>query len=955
MVAAAAGWEMSPAIQGRGSELAAVERFLDRAAGHRALLVIEGEPGIGKTTVWEVALATAAERGFEVLSARPVAAEASLPLSGFGDLLLPVVGRAAGSLPPVQRHALEVALLLGDPTDAPADERTLGVAATALLRDLAADRAVLLAIDDLQWLDPSSARILAYALRRLAGERIGLLVSRRGGTAEIVSDLETWADSERWDRLVLGPLSVAALHALLQDRLGRSFSRLAMVRIQAESRGNPYYALEIARAIMRSGEMVGPGRPLPIPESLSGLTSERIATLPLATREALLLAALALEPPTFSLLRRSGIEDPEATLEPAVAEGIVGIQGDEVRFSHPLVASAVTSRASTERARATHAVLATVVESDQARAQHRARASAGPDAEAALDLDRAAAQARLRGAPIAAAELYELAANLTPPDDGERRFDRLHEAAACYFETGESQRAADLLEALIGAQPAGLGRASALQLLAQVRARSLSFVQALSLAAEARAEADGDPTLAAGCELDLAFYAFCLGDLPAAVTHTRAALPYAEAAGLDALRAVAVACVSIAEFMLGQGWSAERMAEALALEDPLRAGPFELRPSFVHGLLLLWTGELDDALAQLTTLWTDLLDRGQDASVPFLALPLVVGALWRGDTVRAAAYAETTLQLAAINGEPVVRGLALSARALVDALTGSAEAVRSGATEALLLFRASQFNIYASWPLSALGLVELSLGNWGTVDELLRPLADGIVAMPAADPILGVVLPDEVEALVALGERTRAERYVAWLEEGGRRLDRPWALALAARSRGMLAAAAGDLDGALRCLDEALEHHQRLPIPFELARTLLVKGQVHRRRKEKRLARDTLEAALRSFEEIGAPMWAVRARSELARIGLRPGAPTELTDTERRVAELAARGMTNRQVAQAAFVSPKTVDNVLGRVYRKLGIASRAELGARMAASAAPAQDAEPASSASDRPRQPRR
>ena len=924
---------------GRATELAAVERLLDRSTGRFATLVIEGEPGIGKTTLLAAASEAAARRGFEVLAAGPAPSEASLPLSGYGDLFGQLVPTATGLLPAPQSRAVEVALLLREPLGHPADQRTLAVATTTLLRALSRDRPVLVAIDDVQWLDDSSARLLAYAARRLTDARVGLATTWRGvvpgadprGVVPGADPLglAAWVEQERAERVTVGPMSVAALHALLLERTGQSFSRYATIRIHDQSAGNPFYALEIARAVLQAGEPLAPGLPLPIPETLAALTTERIRTLRGATRVALEATAVALEPPTLATLVRIGITNPRRSLGPALRDGVLQIDHERVRFAHPLLASAVLADTPPARLRELHRALSVAAESAEARAQHRARSSEGPDEEAADALDAAATRSRLRGAPIAAGELLEAARAITPPEQATVAADRAHRSAQSYFEGGATRRAARLLETLIETAPAGPARARSLQLLGQVRARSLSLEDAQSLAVRAIGEAGDDALTATGIELDIAFYAFCLGDLSTAHVHASAALELAEVAGLDGPRSDALACLAMTEFWLGRGVAEARMTEALAGEDRSRTGPLEMRPHFVDALLRLWTGDLDGAHARLTALRDELVERGEDTALPFLSLFLVVGALWRGDLPTASSAADAAWDTASLNGEPVAIALALSERALVDAICGPPEHAREAATRALELFRSSQWNLYLTWPLWALGLVELSLGNAAGVDAWLGPLADGIVAIDGADPVLGIVLPDEIEALAAMGETARAERYLAWLEDGGRRLDRTWALAAAARCRGILAAAHGDLHAAVAALDAAVSGQTAMP--FELARTLLVKGQVHRRRKEKRLAAGALEAAIDIFDRVGAPAWSERAHRELVRVGRRPNAPTALTATELQVAELAARGLTNRQVAEQAFLSPKTVDNVLGRVYRKLAIGSRAQLGAMMA------------------------
>lgn len=922
---------MKHGVIGRGAELAAVGRLLDRAATMGAVLTIEGESGIGKTILWNAGLQIAAERDFAVLSARPAESEAGLPLSGFGDLFGSLADVRLRGLPPPQRAAIEVALIIREPIGDPSDERTLAVATTTFLREMTADQPVLIAVDDLQWLDTTTARLLSYAIRRLGDRRLGLIATiRQPLTGPTPLDLGSWGGGDV-DRLVLDPLSVAVLHELLLARVGRSFSRSATVRIRAAAGGNPFYALEIGRALVRDDRPVTPGEPLPIPATLAGLTVARIASLPANTQAALLAAAVAVEQPTLAALESSGIEAPAASLGPAVREGIVEISDGDIRFAHPLLASAVLSRADPDGLRDVHRMLARGSRSADARTRHLARASSGPDRDAADAMDAMARRTVRRGAPIEAGEMLELAASLTPADQVDERMDRILRSGECYFAAGETQRATALLEDQIRDLPGGPRRAASLRVLAQIRARSLSVRDAFELATTARAEAGDAPEAIAEIELDLAFYAFCLGDLVGAVGHARAALPYAERAGLDPVRAEALACVSMAEFWLGRGRSEARMEEALALEDPGRVGPLEIRPRFVQALLLLWTGAFDDAMTMLIDLRCDLLERGQETALPFLSLFLVLAAVWQGDLAAADGFATEAQDTAELNAEPMALGLAWSQRALVDAMRGEIDGTRHAATEALTRFQESGWNVYLTWPLWAAGLLESSLGNARRVDELLGPMAEGITSVDGTDPILGIVLPDEIEALVELGEWSRAERYVAWLERGGRALDRPWALALAARSRGILLAAQGDLDGSIAMLQVALDEHRRLDIPFALGRTLLVKGQVHRRRKEKRSASESLAEALRIFEHIGATRWADRARSEAGRLGLRPRAPSDLTATERRVAQLASTGLTNRQVATAAFVSPKTVDNVLGRVYRKLGIHSRARLGAIMA------------------------
>lgn len=931
------GPSMQQAVVGRGTELAAFERLLTRVSAGAAALVIAGEPGIGKTTVWEAGRLAAAARGYRVLASRPLQSESGLPLSAFGDLFSGLGADTLTRLPTPQRQAFDVAMLLAEPPDIPIGHRTLSVATTTLLRVLGQGQPpLLIAIDDAQWLDPSSAALLVYALRRAQDCPIRLLVTMRGAGYEPLN-LGASLPPERLERIVLGPLSVAALQQLVRERTGQSFSRLALVKIQAVARGNPFYGLEIARALIRSGEPLTAGRPLPIPATLTDPMAERLAALPAATRAALLVAAVAVESPSLELLARVGIVEPRRAVDAAARDGIVTVEADHVRFSHPLLLSAVLSGADPARIRELHLSLARVGDTDEARAQHRAFAADGADADAADLLDRAATRTRLRGAPIAAGELFELASSLTPACDGTHAASRVQRAAMCYLEAGEAKQARTLLEGLLQSPDLGEGRAAALQLLGQVRARSHSFREALGLAVQALEAAGDDHLVTASVELDIAFFTFCLGDIGGVGPHAHASVRHAEAVGADAVLAEALAGLSMAEFWTGGGLSEARMARAIALEDPARSAAFELRPSVVRALMQLWIGNIDAALEMLLAFRVEMIEGGQDTSLPFLSLHLVLASLWRGDLSGAAQFAEECWDTATLTDEPVGRALALTVRSLVHALGGPFELARREAADALALFQQSQFTIYTTWPLWALGFLELSSGNARRVDELLQPLSDAVTSLALSEPILGVFLPDEIEALARLGELERAQRYMEWLERGAAALDRPWERAVVGRCRGLIAAAAGDMRMAIAHVDGAIGEHQRLSMPFELGRTLLVKGQIHRRVKEKRRASDALEKARSIFEAVGAPLWTARATAELARIGLRPAAPMELTQTELRIAELAASGMTNRLIAKAAFVAPKTVDNVLGRVYRKLGIASRAELGATMASTSNPA------------------
>jgi len=273
---------------------------------------------------------------------------------------------------------------------------------------------------------------------------------------------------------------------------------------------------------------------------------------------------------------------------------------------------------------------------------------------------------------------------------------------------------------------------------------------------------------------------------------------------------------------------------------------------------------------------------------------------------------------------------ALRGLALVDALEGRVDEARELSTRGLELSSQGGDIVVAILHRSILGFVALSVQDLEEADRQLR-VAEGLDReLGVEHPLRSRIAGDLVEAALGVGDLVRAERAVDRIERAGQAAPTPWTLAVGARCRGLLEAARGDLDASAAALERSLDEHERLPMPFERARTLLAKGRVHHRRKEKRLAGDAFAEALRVFEELGSPLWAEQARTEFARAGLRRREPDELNETELQVAELAAQGLSNQEIAQRAFLSVKTVEANLTRVYRKLGIRSRAGLARRL-------------------------
>src|SRR5215471_8423192 len=357
--------------------MAAVAAFLDAVGSGSAGLVLEGAAGIGKTTVWAAGAALAAGRGYTVMSCRPAESEARLSFAALGDLLGGVLEEAVAGLPPPQRRALEVALLLADPAGSPPEQRAVCVAFLGVLRGLAASGPVVVAVDDLQWLDVPSAAAVQFAVRRLSGERAGLLASARiGGGGPAAPAAGTGLPGERVTRLRVGPLPLGAFEPVLRASAGAGLSRLTIRRLFDASGGNPFYGLELARALRRAGAEPAAEDPLPVPADLRGVLTARLAALPAHARDVLLVAS-CLRSPTATMLEQAGGRSAPGFLQAAAHQGVVDLEGTRVRFTHPLFASAIYSGAPPGQRRQVHRLLGQIAPNVEERARHLALSTEG--------------------------------------------------------------------------------------------------------------------------------------------------------------------------------------------------------------------------------------------------------------------------------------------------------------------------------------------------------------------------------------------------------------------------------------------------------------------------------------------------------------------------------------------------------------------------------------------------
>jgi DNA-binding CsgD family transcriptional regulator len=917
----------------RESERAQGTRFVDALEAGPAALVLTGEAGIGKTTLWRTVVDAARSRGVRVLACRGVETEAKLALTALTDLLADVDDGALAGLPRPQRRALEAALLRGARGRAGGDRRALATAALAVVRALAREMPLLIAVDDVQWIDRSSARVLEFVAHRLGAARVGMLFAVRTPLAPPF-DLERVLGEERVQTLALASLGVGALRRILTERSGRPLPRGTVARIAGIAGGNPFFALEMARAWMRAGA-TSEGEP-PFPERLAGLVSDRIRALPPATRRALIAAAASARPTAQLVAKGAGSASAQAALARARRGGVVAGSRDAIHFTHPLFAAAVYADASPEERRRVHGRLARVVRDPEERGRHLALAALGPDESLARRVDDAARRAFARGAPDAAAELARHALRLTPPGNERAALRRAMTEVSCCFAAGDPALAAGVLERLRHQVPAGATRAEVLWRLATAHRFLEGYEESSGLLLEARAQARVGPALRSVIERDLALAHIVTVRWHDAAACARSAVVNARRCRSERVRREAFALLLYVRFLMGEGFDLQHARRARLDASASPDLPIDRTPIFLLGTLAQWSDDFDTARRCFAVLHRRAVERGHEAELSTLLAKMAELECWSGRWQLAGRYADEALELANLVGHRFGVSVALYTRAAAAACLGHAERARSDAQAGLDLVGGG--SVVAWWFRSVLAFLELSQGNAQAAERQLAPLAELLIAGTMSESAPVRFVADAIEARVAIGALEPARELLEAFEACASRLGRPYGLATSARARALLLAAEGEPEAALGALDVALEHHEQLPMPLERGRTLLVKGRVLRRSKRKRAAAEALGEAVGIFETLGAPLWAAQAKQELARVGLRPRAPQGLTPIEARVADLAAAGHSTREVAAQVFLAPKSVEGVLGRVYAKLGVHSRAALANAMAArrSAAP-------------------
>jgi DNA-binding CsgD family transcriptional regulator len=905
-------------LLGREQERLALDRLLGEARGGRSgVLALVGEPGIGKTALLEYASGRA--QGMRVLRARGIESEAEVPFAGLAELVRPALS-ALDRIPVPQGAALAGALALGPATAR--DRFAIGAATLSLLSAYADEAPLALLVDDAHLLDGSTAEALLFAARRLVADPIALVLTVREGEPSLLDGAD------------LRVLRVAGLdRARAAELLVRAdVPADAAERLYRATGGNPLALLELASEATRLAAGPSDG-PLPISTRIAAAFVRRFGRLADPTRRVLVLAA-ASDAVDLAVLARAasalGLDVDD--LGAAEEAGLLRLEDGTIEFVHPLARSALYADAPAQERRAAHAALASALPDRDVdrRAWHLASASVGPDREASIALAQAGARARARSAYAVAAAAFERAGRLSPSDDA--RGPLLFGAAEAAWLAGDARRTLLLLDEARrdATEPALTARIDHLR--GEVAMRQGPVMDGYPLiVAAAEQIAATDPELAVVMLAQAVHGCFYAGDTPAMVAAADRAVALAD--GLDSRRATffaamahAMALVAVGEGEAGMA-AARRAVDILEESDELRDDP----------RLLAWAA-LGPMWLRETGAGRGLIERafeGARGQAAVGTLPSLLHQLARDQATTdrwaaaEAGYGEA-IRLARETGQRAELGAALAGLAWLEARQGREAGCRRHAQEARTVCDELGLGLYGVWAIQALGDLELGFGRPA---EAIEHYAEQVAAMRSlaiADVDLSPA-PELVEAYLRLGRRDEALAALEPYDHAARTKGQPWALARAARCRGLLAAE----DGLGACFEEALGHHARTPDVFETARTRLSYGARLRRARKRVDARHQLRAAHEALDRLGAARWADLAAAELAATGetaRRRDATTldELTPQELQIGLLLAGGKTTREAAAAVFLSPKTVEYHLRHVYRKLGIRSREELAAAL-------------------------
>lgn len=884
-------------LMGRESERRQVERLVASARlGHGGVLAITGEPGVGKTALLRFAAECAT--GMNVLQAAGSEPEREIPFGALHQVLRPALDRL-DEIPGPQAQALSVALAL---SSGPAIDRfAVGAATLSLLCRFAEERPVAVLLDDLHLVDRPSADALTFAARRLVADPIVLLATSRSPDPGLPA-------------LPLSGIDLAAAGELVSSRSDVALSPDLIARLHRATAGNPLALIELAGHRL---EHVSPEAPLPVSAALAHEFAAQARSLGEGGRAAVTVASVAGNDlrVVANACRLLGVA--VDSLAEAESAGLVRITDGRVEFRHPLIRSAVYGDCDPQRRRSIHRAVAEAVGPHDAdrHAWHLAEASVGPDAGVADLLERAAKRAHERGAHDVAAAAYERAARLSP--DVERHSLLCVTAAESAWLAGTTPRAVALLD------EGGSNGPRALELRGAIAARTGSLTEARDLCWTA-ARQSGDPDEGIVFLADAVNACFYLGDATSAIAlaHEIEALleqvTTPQALGLGQMAAGA------ARILANQGGADQiRSAAGLLAASPewrddrrrpwwLMIGPLFLRDT--------------DSGAELRRIVGQARAEAAVGTLPSLLFHVARDEATTNQWVRAEATYDEATRLARETGQETDLAMCLAGLAWLRARLGDEVRCRALVAEALPLCRARDIHIGRVWSLFALGELELGLGDPQKALAHLEELAALLDDLKLTDPDLSPA-PERADALVRLGRHEDAWQVARRYRAEAAAKDQPWAMGRAERTIGMLSPAFDTH------FEASLRFHERTLDDFETARTRLAYGARLRRARRRVDARPHLHAALETFENLRAARWAEVAAVELGATGetIKRRAPAEtLTPQELQVSLLLAEGRTTREVAAALFLSPKTIEYHLRKVYTKLGIRSRAELAGRL-------------------------
>jgi DNA-binding CsgD family transcriptional regulator len=908
-------------LLGRVAELAACRGALSTSDGVAAAVVIAGAPGIGKTSVWRAAAASW-PAGVVVLRTTGVAG-GQAAFANLADLLAAVAGRVLPGLPGPQANALRAALGLAEAAG-PQGETALERAVVAVLGGLARE-GVVVAVDDGQWVDADTGRLLRAAVVRLRDVPVRWLVAVRSGHAdEGLAGVLDHELGERVRRVDLAGLDEAALSELILARFPGGWSPGVLRQVVALAAGSPYAAVELARETMARGGHDGAA--VHLPSTLAGSLRARLGRLGPQALAVVQTAALA-GTPTRVLLGVVAGEPAGGLVDEAVEAGVLEVVPPDpvLRFSHPLLREAAEAMLPGPARRRLHRVIGAAVEDPEEAAWQLARGAEEPDEALAGRVERAAQHAAARGAAARAAALAKEAAALTPESDGldgwRRRIYWLERLDAA-SEYDQVRRLGE--KWAVDVPRTWRGRLAAVRAKAEADAES-----ACRLWAEAFEDLAGrDPARAARVGILMGIYlGNVLGQLDEARSRGLAVIAQARAAGDPILVREALATDGFLAAVAGDAGAGDRLREAVRLPGFADTPHPYWAPENALAVWYLWRGELDPARDLLNSVIAVAERHGSDNSAAFTQINLMQvewrAGHWDAAAVHAAAYARWSRE----TGHTML-GVTAYAVSLMEAGRGDMDQALERAATGVQQAEAMQDVLSAALCRWVLGQAELSVDDPAAALRWLDPVADVMQAGGIGEPGRYPFTPDLIEAWAATGQLDRAAGRLAWLQDAAQRLDHPWARITAGRAHAALLLARRDPAAAAAAVAAVIPEARQRKLPFELGRCLLVLGTAQRKARQRRAAAASLDEAIAIFGGLGAVRWQGLAAAQRARLA--PGPDQALTATERRIAGLVAAGQTNPQIAAALFISVKTVEANLTRIYRKLGLRGRVDLARRV-------------------------